>query len=47
MIGGHLLEGNRVYTTAEIVIGESTGRRFLRKDDGSTGYKELSVENKE
>ena len=47
MIGGHLLEGNRVYTTAEIVIGESTGHRFLREADGSTGYKELSVENKE
>ena len=47
MTGGHLLEGNRIYTTAEIVLGESRKHRFLRKDDGSTGYEELSVENKE
>ncbi|WP_116106349.1 PPC domain-containing DNA-binding protein [Lewinella sp. IMCC34191] len=43
MIGGHLLEGNRIYTTAEIVIGESPDHRFLREDDGSTGYRELSI----
>ncbi|MGB3798521.1 MAG: DUF296 domain-containing protein [Lewinella sp.] len=43
MVGGHLLEGNIVYTTAEIVIGESPDHRFLREDDGRTGYRELSI----
>ncbi|WP_198661741.1 PPC domain-containing DNA-binding protein [Lewinella sp. IMCC34183] len=41
--GGHLLDGNLIYTTAEIVIGESPDYRFLREDDGSTGYRELKI----
>ena len=45
-IGGHLLDGNPVYTTAEIVIGESREFRFLREDDGSTGYRELQIERR-
>ena len=35
-IGGHLLEGNLVYTTAEIAISESKNLEFARKNDGST-----------
>lgn len=42
-IGGHLLEGNLVYTTAEIVVGEAEGLRFRRELDPATGYKELRV----
>lgn len=42
-IGGHLLAGNLVYTTAEIVIGESPAHVFTRSKDGSTPWAELQV----
>lgn len=42
-IGGHLLEGNKIYTTAEIVIGSSKQFQFKREEDGSTPWKELQV----
>lgn len=42
-IGGHLLDGNIVYTTAEIVIGESKEQVFMREKDGSTPWEELQV----
>lgn len=48
-IGGHLLEGNKIYTTAEIVIGSSNQFQFKREEDGTTPWKELQVKelNKE
>jgi predicted DNA-binding protein with PD1-like motif len=42
-IGGHLLEDNKVYTTAEIVIGISGIYKFSRENDGSTPWKELQI----
>lgn len=42
-IGAHLLEGCRVYTTAEIVIGVLEGVSFLRGMDTETGYPELTI----
>ena len=45
-IGGHLLDGCIVYTTAEIVIGASTDLKFTRKEDGSTPWKELQIEKR-
>lgn len=42
-VGGHLLEGCRIYTTAEIVLGVLPGVRFLRVPDASTGYDELYI----
>ena len=45
--GGHLLEGNPIYTTAEIVIGESTDHVFERAPDAETGYHELEIRKKE
>lgn len=42
-IGGHLLAGCRVYTTAEIAIVEATELEFTRAVDGSTPWKELQV----
>jgi predicted DNA-binding protein with PD1-like motif len=42
--GGHLLEGCKVYTTAEIVISEFTDLEFKRELDSTFGYKELVVE---
>ncbi len=44
-IGGHLMEGNIVYTTAEIVIQYSDSMIFKRENDGSTPWKELQIEN--
>lgn len=42
-IGGHLLEGCIVYTTAEIVIVELPGLRFDRVEDPKTGFRELEI----
>jgi len=42
-IGGHLLEGCIVYTTAEIVIAESKDWIFKRENDGTTDWKELII----
>ncbi len=43
-IGGHLSEGCRIYTTAEIVISSSSDLVFKRKQDGTTPWEELQVE---
>jgi predicted DNA-binding protein with PD1-like motif len=43
--GGHLGEGNIVYTTLEIVILEPENAIYHRVTDPKTTYKELSVEN--
>jgi hypothetical protein len=45
-IGGHLLDDNMIYTTAEIVIGESDDLVFTREKDGSTEWEELQVKKK-
>ncbi len=42
-IGGHLLGGCRVYTTAEIVLGELPALEFRRETDPTFGYQELVV----
>ena len=42
-IGGHLLDGCRVYTTAEIVLGELPDMEFRRETDPTFGYQELVV----
>jgi hypothetical protein len=45
-IGGHLLDGNIVYTTAEIVITETDEVIFTREKDGTTPWEELQVAKK-
>jgi uncharacterized protein len=45
-MGGHLLKGCIIYTTAEIVIGSSDDFTFLRTVDEKTGYKELEIKSK-
>lgn len=45
-IGGHLLEGCIIYTTAEIVIGSTTAYEFKRTKDGTTEWEELQVYGK-
>lgn len=42
-IGGHVLEGCVIYTTAEIILAELTDLRFSREQDPRTGYRELRV----
>ena len=42
-IGGHLLRGSKVFTTAEIVIGESKDLEFIRAADGATEWEELRI----
>lgn len=42
-IGGHLMEGCTIYTTAEIVIGASESLEFIRAKDGTTPWAELQV----
>ncbi|MGB5960692.1 MAG: PPC domain-containing DNA-binding protein [Coleofasciculaceae cyanobacterium] len=42
-IGGHLVDGCLIYTTAEIVIGTSEYFVFMRTIDKNTGYKELEI----
>jgi predicted DNA-binding protein with PD1-like motif len=43
-VGGHVMAGCIVRTTAEIVIGEAEALTFRRPLDPETGYGELSVE---
>ena len=44
--GGHLLDSNLIYTTAEIVIQESDELVFIREKDGSTPWEELQIKKK-
>lgn len=41
--GGHLMDGSRVYTTAEIVVGELERAAYSREPDSTYGYRELVV----
>jgi predicted DNA-binding protein with PD1-like motif len=41
--GAHLMDGCKVYTTAEIVIGIILNCTFLRTFDPQTGYPELEI----
>ena len=43
-IGGHLMDGCAVYTTAEIVILSSNEFIFKREKDGTTAWEELQIE---
>lgn len=45
--GGHLMEGCRVYTTCEIVIGILDGMVFQREFDPESGYPELVILEKD
>jgi uncharacterized protein len=42
-IGGHLVDGCLIYTTAEIVFGDAEGLTFAREKDPETGYRELRI----
>lgn len=42
-LGGHLLEGCKIYTTAELVIGVMPDITYTREPDPTYGYRELVV----
>lgn len=42
-IGGHLLDGCIVYTTAEIIIQSTSAMTFTRSKDGTTPWAELQI----
>jgi Plants and Prokaryotes Conserved (PCC) domain len=42
--GGHLVEGCRIYATAEMVIGELPELKFSRELDPASGYPELKID---
>jgi predicted DNA-binding protein with PD1-like motif len=44
--GGHLVEGNIINTTCELVIGVLEDTTFKREEDNETGYKELVIYKK-
>jgi predicted DNA-binding protein with PD1-like motif len=44
--GGHLLDDNLIYTTAEVAVAELTDMVFDRVHDDSSGFKELVVKRK-
>ena len=43
VIGGHLMDGSNIYTTAEIVLGIVPNAIFKREIDSLTGYRELTI----
>jgi predicted DNA-binding protein with PD1-like motif len=45
-IGGHLMTGCKVYTTAEMVIQSTDQFEFTREKDGTTPWEELQVKEK-
>ena len=46
-IGGHLLDGCTIYTTAELIIGVMPELIYAREPDPTFGYKELVVRKKQ
>lgn len=44
--GGHLLDQNFIYTTAEIVIAELPDVEFHREMDATYGYTELKIQKR-
>ncbi|HJW16505.1 MAG TPA: PPC domain-containing DNA-binding protein [Flavisolibacter sp.] len=46
-IGGHLLDSNIIYTTAEIILQQSDEYIFTREKDGTTPWEELQIKKKD
>ena len=46
VIGGHLMPGTLVRTTAEIVVAHLGGAKLVRRPDSATGFKELYFEER-
>lgn len=46
VVGGHLLANLRIFTTAELLLGEAEQLLFSREHDPRTGFPELVVEQR-
>ena len=46
VIGGHLMDGCEIHTTAEIVLLENNDLTFSREMDSVTGYQELVIQKR-
>jgi predicted DNA-binding protein with PD1-like motif len=46
VLGGHVLPGCVVRTTAELILAEDTSFEFAREHDDMTGFAELVVRNR-
>lgn len=46
MLGGHLMAGCRIYTTAEVLIGVMPDLVYTREPDPMYGYRELVIRKK-
>jgi uncharacterized protein len=46
-IGGHLLDSNIIYTTAEIILQQSDEYIFTREKDGTSPWEELQIKKKD
>jgi predicted DNA-binding protein with PD1-like motif len=46
MLGGHLMLGCQVHTTAEVVLAELEEAQFERASDQGTGYRELYIQRR-
>ena len=42
-LGGHLLDGCKIYTTAELLVGNMPDLIYTREPDPTYGYKELVI----
>lgn len=45
-LGGHVMEGNRVYTTLVVALEEHAAFRYRREFDPASGYDELVIERR-
>ncbi len=45
-LGGHIMDGNVVYTTLVVVIQEYLRYRYRREFDPSTNYQELVIDRR-
>ena len=45
-IGGHLLDHNFVYTTAEVISAELSDLELIREKDSTYGYQELAIKKR-
>lgn len=46
VLGGHLVDGNIIYTTCELVLVEIDSAVFLRELDSQTGFQEIKFKQK-
>ncbi|MFZ3229078.1 MAG: PPC domain-containing DNA-binding protein [Pseudobdellovibrio sp.] len=43
VLGGHVAEGNIIYTTCELIIADLQNFQFKREHDSNTGFQELQI----